>query len=113
MKFFKDYKHKYEVERDGLITTCTARSQVRVGDKVIPVKGYGEAKCHKEDVYNKEFGYELAKIRAKRELCTKIENVFIDQTKKRTWNRATLFKILLNDMVKNLRAIESIYDIRI
>lgn len=108
MKFFKDYKHRYNVKHDELLTTCIAKSHVRVGDKIIPVRGYGQAKCHKEDVYNKEFGRELAKIRAKRELCTKIENVFIDQTKKREWNRNKLSNIVWDNLIKNLNTLRKL-----
>lgn len=110
MKFFKDYKHKYDWELDGLITKCTARSHVKIADRLIPVRGYGEAKCHKEDVYNKEFGRELSKIRAKRELCEKIENVFIDQTKKREWNRDKLFNIVWANFLYNLKTLDKLYD---
>jgi len=110
MKFFKDYRHKYNYEFDGLLTKCTARSHVKIADKSIPVRGYGEAECHKEDVYNKEFGCELSKIRAKRELCEKIENVFIEQTKKREWNKAKLFNIVWANLIDNLQTLGKLHD---
>ena len=108
MKFFKDYRHQYSYEYDGLVIKCTARSWVKAGGKTVPVKGYGEAKCHKLDMYDKEFGQELAKIRAKRELCTKIENVFIDQTKKKSWNKLDELVRLLKENARIGRRLEEI-----
>lgn len=85
--YFRDYKHKYSWNIAGRIITCIARSKVQISGRIVPVKGVGIAKCRKDDIFQEDFGKELSKIRAKAELCKKIENVFIDETKKSSWRK--------------------------
>jgi len=85
--YFRDYKHKYSWNIAGRIITCTAISHVNVAGRVVTVKGTGVARCRDDDIFDEQFGKELSKIRAKAELCRKIENVFIDETKKSSWKK--------------------------
>lgn len=89
--YFRDYKHKYSWNIAGSVITCTAVSHVNVVGRVVTVKGTGLARCRKDDIFDEQFGKELSKIRAKAELCRKIENVFIDETKKSSWRKPEVY----------------------
>ncbi len=112
---YRDYKHKYEwLYGTHNKIKCIAYSNVMVGDRIIPVKGEGLARCHPKDLYNEEFGRELAKIRAKRQLCQKIENVFMAESMNKSHYKHPNFHIaedmlydrglLLDDIGTNLIA---------
>ena len=102
-EYFKDYKHRYSYEFDKGLTICTARSRVQIKKRCVPVKGIGEAKCDSVDIYDEEFGKELSKIRAKKELCQKIENAFIDETKKKEWRKESLIKLIYDSLCRLLK----------
>ena len=85
--YFRDYKHKYSWNIAGSVITCTAVSHVRIFGRVVLVKGIGIARCRNDDIFKEDFGKELSKIRAKAELFRKIENIFIDETKKSSWRK--------------------------
>lgn len=89
--YFRDYKHKYSWNIAGNTITCTAVSHVKISGRIVMVKGVGIARCRDDDIFKEDFGKELSKIRAKAELCKKIENVFIDETKKSSWRKPEVY----------------------
>jgi len=86
-KFYRDLKHSYVFKVENRVTKCQAKTIFMINDSTTYLSANGSAKCSPEDKFDKNFGCELAKARAKQKLARKIEKLLKNYSNTRTDNK--------------------------